>query len=95
MTNGPHYRSGYLSLLLPSGTPESRARPLIYQLVVDALAATAEQPQRVTIVTSRGEGEGQVRRWFVEYETGPEGSVVSPPTGGQSTRPCYRPRTSA
>jgi hypothetical protein len=75
MRLGQSSRTGYLSLLLPVGTPEVRRPSLLRQLVVDALAATGEWPARVEIVTHRRAEDAGMQRWFVEYETGrPEGA---------------------
>jgi hypothetical protein len=46
-------------------------------MVVDALAATGEWPIRVKIVSGQP-GKGAMKRWFVEYETGPHGEVLDP-----------------
>jgi hypothetical protein len=43
------------------------------------LAATGEWPIRVYVVTSTGSDDGQTKRWFVEYETGPYGQVIDQP----------------
>jgi hypothetical protein len=40
-------------------------RPLVRQLVVDALAATGEWPISVRIVSSQGVSSGPMKRWFV------------------------------
>jgi hypothetical protein len=79
MPDGPSFRTGYLSVLLPASTPEHRVRSLVRQMVVDALAAACEWPTRVKIVSSRRANDGPMKRWFVEYETGPHGEVIDPP----------------
>jgi hypothetical protein len=33
----------------------------------------------VKIVSSRRANDGPMKRWFVEYETGPDGEVIDPP----------------
>ena len=48
-------------------------------MVVDALAAAGEWPTRVKIVSSQRANDGPMKRWFVEYETGPHGEVIDPP----------------
>ena len=78
MAHQPSFRCGYLSVLLPASTPDSRVRPLVRQLVVDALAATGEWPISVRIVSSQGVSGGRMKRWFVEYETGPHGEIADP-----------------
>jgi hypothetical protein len=45
-------------------------------MVIKALAATDEWPARVDIVTSKRVDDGSMRRWFVEYETGPYGEEI-------------------
>jgi hypothetical protein len=45
--------------------------------VADALTASAEAVADITVVTSRRMPDIGMRRWFVEYETGP--SVVDDP----------------
>ncbi len=47
-------------------------------MVVDALAATGEWSIRVKIVSAQP-GKGAMKRWFIEYETGPHGEVLDPP----------------
>jgi hypothetical protein len=79
MPDGPSFRTGYLSVLLPASTSEHRIRSLVRQMVVDALAAAGEWPTRVKIVSSRQANDGPMKRWFVEYETGPHGEVIDPP----------------
>jgi hypothetical protein len=65
-----------MSVLLPASTPEHRVRSLVRQLVIDALAATGEWPVRIRIVSSRRGDKGPLKRWFVEYETGPYGEML-------------------
>jgi hypothetical protein len=48
-------------------------------MVVDALAAACEWPTRVKIVSSRCANDGPMKRWFVEYETAPDGEVIDAP----------------
>jgi hypothetical protein len=45
-------------------------------MVIDALAATGEWPARLCIVTSKLVDSGDMKRWFVAYETGPMGEAV-------------------
>jgi hypothetical protein len=54
-------------------------RSTIRNMVIDALAATGEWPVRVHIVTSKIVDDGDMKRWFVEYETGPMGEAVELP----------------
>lgn len=79
MADLPAFRTGYLSVLLPVSTPEHMLRSLVRRMVVDALAATGEWPTRVKIVSSQRANDGPMKRWFVEYETGPHGEVLDPP----------------
>ena len=67
----PGYRIGYLSLLLPGDTAEEAVPTLIRPLVVKVLAATAEWPAQITVITNTRMHNIGMRRWFVEYETGP------------------------
>ena len=53
MANSPAFRTGYMSLLLPSSTGDLEVRSAIRNMVSDALAATGEWPARLRIVTSR------------------------------------------
>jgi hypothetical protein len=76
MADSPAFRSGYLSVLLPASTPEHRVRALLRQKVVDALAATNEWPTHLRVVTSQRVSDGPLRRWFVEYDTGPYGETL-------------------
>ncbi len=69
MAESPAFRTGYTSLLLPSGTGDLEVRSSLRNMVIDALAATGEWPRRVDVVTSTGSDDGQTKRWFVEYET--------------------------
>ncbi len=78
MADLPAFRTGCLSVLLPISTPEHKLRSLVRRIVVDALAAAGEWPIRVKIVSGQP-GEGVMKRWFVEYETGPHGEVLDPP----------------
>jgi len=78
MAEPPSFRTGHLSLLLPASTPEHKLRSLVRKMVAEALAATGEWPTLVRIISSQG-GEGSMKRWFVEYETGPHGVVLDPP----------------
>ena len=73
------FRSGYLSVLLPASTPEHRVRALLRQKVVDALAATNEWPTHMKVVTSQRVSDGPLKRWFVEYDTGPYGETLDEP----------------
>jgi hypothetical protein len=78
-----HGSQAVVSLWLPVGAaarqhPDSRVRPLVRQLVVDALAATGEWPISVRIVSSQGVSSGPMKRWFVEYETDPHGEIADP-----------------
>jgi hypothetical protein len=49
---------------------------LIRPLVVKALAATAEWPAQIAVITSKRLHNIAMRRWFVEYETGPPTASV-------------------
>jgi hypothetical protein len=79
MADPPAFRTGYMSLLLPAETGEGQLRRLIRESVIRALAATNEWPIRVDIVTGQMSDDGQTKRWFVEYETGPYGEVIDQP----------------
>ena len=79
MAESPAFRTGYMSLLLPSSTGDLEVRSSIRNMVIDALAATGEWPIRVGVVTSTGSDDGQTKRWFVEYETGPYGQGIDQP----------------
>jgi hypothetical protein len=68
-----------MSVLLPASTPEHKVRSRLRQLVVDALAATGEWPMRVRIIGSHRSTDGDMKRWFVEYETGPHGEILDDP----------------
>jgi hypothetical protein len=70
-------RFGYLSLLLPEDTAPDVVPALIRRRVADALTASAETVADITVVTSRRMPDIGMRRWFVEYETGP--SAVDDP----------------
>ena len=54
MAESPAFRTGYMSLHLPSGTGDLEVRSSIRNMVIDALAATGEWPIRVGVVTSTG-----------------------------------------
>ena len=71
-------RFGYLSLLLPEDTAPDVVPDLIRRRVADALTASAETVADITVVTSRRMPEIGMRRWFVEYETGPPVAEVDP-----------------
>jgi len=79
MAESPAFRTGYMSLLLPSRTGDLEVRNSIRNMVIDALAATGEWPIRVDVVTSTGSDDGHTKRWFVEYETGPHGRGIDQP----------------
>lgn len=76
MAESPAFRTGYMSLHLPSSTGDLEVRSAIRNMVSDALAATGEWPARLRIVTSKLVDDGDMKRWFVEYETGPAGEAV-------------------
>ena len=76
MIHTPQFRTGYMPILLPVETGEGEVRHIIRGSVIHALAAAGEWPIRVDIVTSKGSDDGQTKRWFVEYETGPHGQVI-------------------
>jgi hypothetical protein len=76
MADPPAFRTGYMSILLPVETGEGEVRRIIRESVIRALAATGEWPIRVDVVTSKASDDGQTKRWFVEYETGPQGQVI-------------------
>ncbi len=79
MADPPAFRTGYMSILLPVETGEGEVRRIIRESVIRALAATDEWPIRVDVVTSTGSDDGQTKRWFVEYETGPHGQAIDQP----------------
>jgi hypothetical protein len=79
MATPPRFRTGTMFVLLPSGTPEHTVRRLLRQEVVEALAATGEWPTSTRIVSGTRHGDGQMKRWLVEYETGPHGEVDDEP----------------
>jgi hypothetical protein len=64
-------RTGYLSLQLPQDTSPDDVPALLRQLVIDALADSGESLVRLQIVTCERSQRKPVKRWFVEYETGP------------------------
>jgi hypothetical protein len=76
MIDTPLFRTGYMSILLPVETGEGEVRYIIRERVIHTLADTGEWPIRVYVVTSTGSDDGQTKRWFVEYETGPYGQVI-------------------
>jgi hypothetical protein len=76
MADPPVFRTGYISVLLPVETGEGEVRRIIRESVIRALAATGEWPIRIDVVTSKASDDGQTKRWFVEYETGPYGQVI-------------------
>jgi hypothetical protein len=79
MADSPGFRIGSMSTLLPAETGEGEVRRLIRESVIRALAATGEWPVRIHVVTSTGSDDGQTKRWFVEYETGPYGQAIDQP----------------
>jgi hypothetical protein len=79
MAEPPAFRTGYMSVLLPVETGEGEVRRVIRESVIRALAASGEWPIRVDVVTSTGSDDGQTKRWFVEYETGPYGQAIDQP----------------
>ena len=79
MADRPAFRTGYMSILLPVETGEGEIQRIIRESVIRALAATDEWPIRVDVVTSTGSDDGQTKRWFVEYETGPHGHAIDQP----------------
>ena len=79
MADPPAFRTGYMSILLPVETGEGEIQRIIRESVIRALAATDEWPIRVDVVTSTGSDDGQTKRWFVQYETGPYGEVIAQP----------------
>ena len=68
MAESPAFRTGYMSLLLPSSAGDLEVRSSIRSMVIEALAATDEWPIRVDVATSTGSDDGQTNRWFVEYD---------------------------
>jgi len=72
------FRIGYLSVLLPADTSQTRVRSMLRQKVIEALEAAGEWPSRITIVTSTRQVSGSMTRWLVEYETGPHGESRDP-----------------
>ena len=79
MADSPGFRIGSMSVLLPAETGEGEVRRVIRESVIRALAATGEWPVRIHVVTSKGSDDGQTKRWFVEYETGPYGQAIDQP----------------
>jgi hypothetical protein len=79
MADSPGFRIGSMSVLLPAETGEGEVRRLIRESVIRALAATGEWLVRIHVVTSTGSDDGQTKRWFVEYETGPYGQAIDQP----------------
>jgi hypothetical protein len=79
MADPSAFRTGYMSILLPVETGEGELRRIIRESVIRALTATGEWPIRVDVVTSTGSDDGQTKRWFVEYETGPYGQAIDQP----------------
>jgi hypothetical protein len=79
MADPPAFRTGYMSILLPVETGEGEVRRIIRESVIRALAAAGEWPIRVDVVTSTRSDDGQTKRWFVEYETGPYGQAIDQP----------------
>ena len=79
MADSPGFRIGSMSVLLPAETGEGEVRRLIRESVIRALAATGEWPIRIHVVTSKRSDDGQTKRWFVEYETGPYGQAIEQP----------------
>ncbi len=76
--NGPsNGRTGYLSLQLPQNTSADLVPALLRQLVIDALAGSGESLVRLHIVTSERSQQKPMKRWFVEYETGPPSAASS------------------
>src|SRR4026209_2511193 len=61
MAESPAFRTGYMSLLLPSNTGDLQVHSSIRNMVIDALAATGEWPIRVDVVTSTGSDDGQTK----------------------------------
>jgi hypothetical protein len=78
MADPPAFRTGYMSILVPVETGEGEVRRIIRESVIRALAP-GEWPIRVDVVTSTGSDDGQTKRWFVEYETGPYGQTIDQP----------------
>lgn len=74
----PRFRTGYLSLLLPATATEEDVPALIRKLVIEALAGSGEWPARIDVVTNQRRPQGQMKRWFVEYATGPPGRFRQP-----------------
>jgi hypothetical protein len=70
----PPLRTGYLSLLLPAASPEKDVPTLIRRRVIEALAASGERPTRIEVITNQRTQQGPMKRWFVEYATGPRTS---------------------
>jgi hypothetical protein len=79
MADSPGFRIGSMSVLLPAETGEGEVRRLIRESVIRALAATGEWPVRIHVVVSKRSDDGQTKRWFVEYETGPYGQAIDQP----------------
>jgi hypothetical protein len=71
MAESPAFRTGYMSLLLPSSTGDLEVRSSIRNMARDALAATGEWPIRVDVVTSTGSDDGQRKRWLLSTRPGP------------------------
>jgi hypothetical protein len=79
MADSPGFRIGSMSVLLPAEAGEGEVRRLIRESVIRALAATGEWPVRIHVVASKRSDDGQTKRWFVEYETGPYGQAIDQP----------------
>jgi hypothetical protein len=77
--DSPTFRTGNLSVLLAASTPEHRVRAVLRQKVVGALAATNEWPAHMRVVASQRVSDGPMKRWFVEYDTGPYGETLDDP----------------
>lgn len=72
--------TGFMSILLPVETGEGEVRRVIRESVIHALAAAGERPIRVDRPSVGGPlACHNMKRWFVEYETGPHWSVIDQP----------------
>ncbi|AGB22160.1 hypothetical protein Mycsm_01769 [Mycobacterium sp. JS623] len=69
------YRTGTMTVLLPSSTPEHTVRSLARRQVINSLRATNEWPVRVRVVGSGPARRDGTKPWYVTYDTGPHGEV--------------------
>ena len=76
--NLPKVYEGRVTLIVGQSTQATN--PDLNQLLasqrLSQTYATGEWPILVHVVTSNRSDDGQTKRWFVEYETGPYGQVI-------------------